>query len=272
MWCDWTLTETNHRIRLSTMSYSFDEYVVDNYQQSKSILSEHHLSLSSAVRVTSLHYFDDPSTPSGSCTCSFTNIRHLVTAIPCWDSLLALIPMLDQLSSLPIDRFVGENVHAQLPLILDRATRLRRLTFSNCEHFETQLLGVKSQSIRELSFSSYFSREECVQLAASSLDKRCHSLVVELESLECITALVDLMPHLRSLPFSYYKYLKTIEPVGRKLPDLFDWLGTNFPGASWYARRPEDFVLILGWIRWSNNGFLTCFCFIVRLLTLSRWI
>lgn len=239
---EWSDDETNHLMRLSTISYPFHEYLVHRSLRSKSTLPQHHPPLSSAVRVTNLHYFDDPSTPSQPFISSFRRVRHLTLMIPCCDTLRATIPMLDQLSSLQIDRLDGECAPGQLQLVLDRAPRVGRLIFSNSEHFDEELFELKSHSIRELILQGNlrWNQEQCIKLATSPLGQQCRSLVIDVETLECVAELIDRMVKLR--------FLK-LRQSNRGETEFLHFLENKFPQISWTATEGCDAPSVRGWIR-----------------------
>jgi hypothetical protein len=253
--CDWCFCVINQTIRLSTISYPFHDYVVYKYLRSKSTLPENHPFQSSAIHVRNLHFLHDPSTATQPYICSFSHIRSLETAIRCCDALLALIPMLHQLSALNIHRFDGEDAHTHLQTVLDRATRLRRLTFPGSEQFNMKLVETKSRTIRELiifeksPINWCLNREECITLAASSLGQQCQCLNVGVEVLDCVAELVNGMPNLRSLNLSCSKNADTTQVVGLDGAGLNDWMRNHFPNISWHTRRPHDNFFVSGWIR-----------------------
>ena len=254
MRCEWSLDEYRREIRLSTTSYPFDEYVVENYEQSMSILPGHHLPLSTTVHVPSIHHLADPSAPSRPPICSFSHVRHLVTDISCPDSLFTLIPCLDQLSSPTIDRFISEDVHADLQLLLNRATRLRRLVFNSWHHFAMKILQMKSRSIRELMiYGEDFNLEQCITLATSSLAQQCESLELQLQTFDCVAELLNRLPNLRVLTLQCLGNSGTIRTDDAECARVYHWLVNHFPNVSWHKQRSSDTIYVTGWIWWSIN-------------------
>ena len=243
----WSDHKERNEMRLSTISYPFDGYVVDKYLRSKSTLPDHHPSLSSALRVTKLHYFDDPSTPSCPFISSFRDVRHLTMIIPCSDALLASIPMLDQLSSIKIDRFRGEDAYVHLQIVLDRATHLSQLAFPKKNRkLNMELFELKSHSIRKLIFPGNlpWDQEQCIKLATSPLGQQCRSLMIEVETLECVAELIDRMAQLRFL---------NLRQLHRGETEFLHLLRNKFPQISWTACEDRDALGVRGWIRWLMN-------------------
>ena len=259
--CSWSSEETIDEMTLWTTSYPFDIYRVDKHRRSKSMLPANHPSQSSALRVNRLCFGHNPSTRSLPSICSFINMGYLGIVLPCRDAILALIPMLNRLSSIYLDFTNVEDAHLHLQIILDRVTRLRRLILHNFfnSDFEKTLLTIQSKPIGELYIQSMdtdfetFNRQQCVTLATSPLGQSCHSLVIKLKTFKCVPELVKRLPKLRSLQFAYYEPSNTFVPRGWKLPHLFDWLEDKVPDALWYKRKADGWVTIFGWIRWSNN-------------------
>ena len=256
---EWSSDEHQYYMRLSTISYSLDEYMVENYDQSKSTLTEHQPPLSSAVRVTNLRCFDCNSNPSRPLTRSFSHVRHIATAISCCDALLALIPQLDQLSSLTFYVAPRDEHNAQFQIILDRAIRLRRLMFYESSYFVMKILGMRSKSLRELlihevpSKARAFNREQCVTMATSPLVQQCELLEVATEALDCLVELLNRLPNLHVLKFECSENSDASRLFGSDGTELLDWLGNHFPTVLWHVHKPYDSVLVGGWIRWSTR-------------------
>ena len=233
--------------------------MVGIYDQSKSTLPEHQPSLSSAVRVKNLHYFDDRSDPSRPWTRPFSHVRHIVTALSCCDGLLASIPMLDQLPSLSIDGLVGESAHAKLQIILDRASRLHQLILKDWKQFGMKLLELNSRTTRELIAygndlkHQCFNREQCVTLATFSLGQQCELLDVGLEHsrLRCWTP--QSFTQFACIEIRMPRHSDTRRLFGSDGTKLHNWLENHFPNVSWHVQRPYNSVLVDRWIRWSIN-------------------
>lgn len=135
----------------------------------------------------------------------FFNIQHLEIVYPFNDNFWLVVPTLKQLITLVIELDNASNI-LQLQVLLDQASRLSSLSFTNLKNFKKTLFLLKSISIRRLNFLKnsdtnihYFDSKGCIKLAKSPLGQQCEVLLIGVKKRENILDLLNQMPKLRSL-------------------------------------------------------------------------
>ena len=254
--------EQTHLMRVSTIAYLFDKYVRDKHLRSKSTLPKGHLSQSSTIRTGNL-CFRNPLGPLRPNVYSFTNVRHLGMDLSCADGILALIPKLDQLSSILIDFQQDEDTCAQFQILLDRAIPLRRMLLQNLFDFD-KLLNLKSRPIDWIVFSNtlcgrlffqskrvyhigkIFPRAAMSFIGDSIENIKMHHCTRQIYAQSALVA-VSIIWTPEHTHTHRWETSTSVPLVGRKRA-----------GALWYKRRSGGWVIVFWWICWSIDKCWIC--------------
>jgi hypothetical protein len=140
----------------------------------------------------------------------FSNLRSLSLSLPFNDQFLSVVSKLDQLVSLyvSVDDY-SNNIQSQLQFLLDRATRLRSLSFGSWLSSSPQVSTIENTSVavRRLDLQGYidgshrrcYNDQQCVILSRSPLGVQCETLLIKVENRTNVLDLVNTMTNLRAL-------------------------------------------------------------------------
>ncbi len=160
--------------------------------------------------VTSLRYDASMFTSSVMSQVRFSNLRSLSLSLPFNDQFLSVVSKLDQLVSLyvSVDDY-SNNIQSQLQFLLDRATRLRSLSFGSWLSSSPQVSTIENTSVavRRLDLQGYidgshrrcYNDQQCVILSRSPLGVQCETLLIKVENRTNVLDLVNTITNLRAL-------------------------------------------------------------------------
>jgi hypothetical protein len=246
--CHWYSSDEHqkfHHIHLFSLPYAFRRFPDDaNYILAKSTWTYDH--------VTELYY-----TYSSISDVRFSNIQTLSLLLPFNDRFLTIITKLDRLTSLDLYVEKDENpdqIQLQIQLLLDRAPRLRSLSFGRWlrSGFHRPLMTLTSLSVCRLDLEKYvYDNEQCVQLIRSPLGRQCETLLIQVKDHRNIVNLVNNMSHLQVLKVQCrddnWPQENHWEPIIDD--EIVEWLREQLPSSCTIMRGLHFPKSVLLWIR-----------------------
>jgi hypothetical protein len=134
----------------------------------------------------------------------FSNIRNLYIDLPFNDHFWLIVPSINQLISLNIERFNNGKARVQLQILLDRAPNLYSLTFKSPYFSPKLLFELKSTTIRRLDLlkcNHWFNKQQCLDLINSSFSKQCEIIFIKIKKRSNILQFIKKLDQLRTLIF-----------------------------------------------------------------------
>ena len=253
--CDWNQLNPLSAVKLYTLPYTFPHFHLTNGLCSKSTCPNSS-DFSSYKTVRNLLCHKTITYPS---SIQFPSLTHLEVILPFNENLFANIPSWTHLTTLDVTLLPVPIVYEQLQALLDRTTNLYLLRFSQLSELEKPLFDLRNPSIRRLDFftkesmiySTYFTREQCIALADSSLGQQCEILVIDIEHRTHILELINRMNKLRSLTFQCkddkWKYKSST--TATTTDELLQWFHEHLPRTYSISRHVERTSIFQLWIR-----------------------
>jgi len=194
----------NRLISLYTLPYFFDYFVYQNNMNFKSTCpnNEHHFMYNC---VHSLEYDLGISKEiSLYSPLNFSNIRNLYIDLPFNEHFWSIVPSINQLISLNIERFNNGKARIQLQTLLDRSPNLYSLNFKSPYFSPKLLFELKCITIRRLNLlecNHWFNKQQCIDLINSSFSKQCEIIFIKIKKRSNILQFIKKLNQLRTSIF-----------------------------------------------------------------------
>jgi hypothetical protein len=197
--CHLNPSDENKLISLYTIPYFVDYFVHNNNMKFKSTSPDklyHH----SYDNVHSLLLKEI----SVSSPLVFSNIRNLHIDLPFNEHFWSIVPTVNQLISLEIERFNNNKACFQLQTLIDQALNLHSLKFKSSYFSPKLFFQLKNRTIQQLDLyecDHWFNKQQCFALINSSFSIKCEVLFIKIKKRSVILQLVKKMNQLRALIF-----------------------------------------------------------------------
>ena len=245
---------SNHQktVLLYTLAYAFhDHEIFDSGPFGR--IESCYSNLESQMSYTHVHHLSCISLPAflAPFRHRFSHVSHLFLILPFENRLWTLFPTFDHLRKLHITcsypQTYNSHVSGQFQTFLDRAPRLRSLTFQSSINLVLPLLECIGKSITKIELQTsdeYFDWSTCKTLSLSQLAKQCHILSIKLHHRMNILQLVQKMSQIRTLNVDF--------PSNRYQTNddqLIKWLQCQLPPTCMVAQDMTHSNRIQLWIR-----------------------
>jgi hypothetical protein len=244
-WYVYCLTR-NRTIYLYTLSNHYEEELPVSFK-STSLEHDEQDFYSKMTKINTPTFFDQPISSS----VPMRKIIYLRINLPINDQFWFIVPNFKRLKSLTI-YFHANTFHFQVQALLDRATRLHRLSINQHESIPLQssIFKYRNASVRELDLryiNHYFNEDDCIQLNRSPLGVQCEVLSILVHNYESIITLVKHMRQIRSLNVRCQNEQYTTF-IDNNNDECIQWLKNHLPPTSVVIRDPKQTCDILIWI------------------------
>jgi hypothetical protein len=223
----------NRWISLYTYPYYFNDFIYENIIQQSSICSVrmydrvHHLWYGIGKKISIYS------------SAKFQNIRYRYLDLPFNEHFWSIIPNMNQLISLNIERYNNGTAYSQLQFLLDRSPNLYSLTFTSPYFSPKLFFQLKCSTIRQLNLvecDHYFNKQQCLALINSPFVHQCEILRIKIKKRSDILQLINKIKSLRTLIFQCQE------------TQLIDWLSQHLP-STYFISEDLKYSIIRIWIR-----------------------
>ncbi|CAF1018914.1 unnamed protein product [Didymodactylos carnosus] len=207
--CDWNRCQQcdKNNIHLYTLPYAFLYYYFHESDFKSKSTCRHHDDYLSYNHVNTIGYELIPLSNQVLSHFSFSNLQNLDLCLPVDDNFWSVVPRFDQLISLKVAPYHGDNdldSQSQLQALLDRAPCLYSLRFASWPSSSTQMppFEYSNKSVRRLHLQDVdrcYDSQQCAKLSRSPLGIQCEVLSITVDNRKNVIDLINTMTNLRAL-------------------------------------------------------------------------